>query len=180
MCSSDLAPGTFTLTISGTGASATHTTTILLTVLGASGVGITNGGFEDGLTGWTGTGATSTSATAHTGASSAMAGASTPTNGDSTLAQTFTVPAGAANLSLWYRMACPDTITYDWATVSLTDNTSGSTATPVPRFCATNAAWVQATAAVVPGHTYTLTLLSHDDNYPADPSLTLFDDVATS
>src|SRR5439155_6195802 len=127
---------------------------------------------------WTSTGATSTSPTSHTGAFSAMAGATTPTNGDSTLAQTFIAPAGAASLSLWYKMTCPDTITYDWATVSLQDNTSGSTAAPVGRFCATNAAWVQATAAVIAGHTYTLTLLSHDDNFQADPSFTLFDDVA--
>ncbi|HMC05256.1 MAG TPA: hypothetical protein VKJ83_07270, partial [Actinomycetota bacterium] len=133
---------------------------------------------ESGLTGWTSTGTTSPSSTSHKGAISAMAGASTPTSGDSTLAQTFVAPTGAASLSLWYKMTCPDTLTYDWATVSLMDNTSGSTAAPVPRFCATNAAWVQATAAVIAGHTYTLTLLSHDDNFQADPSFTLFDDVA--
>src|SRR5207237_8790131 len=103
-----------------------------------------------------------------------------PPPGDSTLAQTFAAPTGAASLSLCYQMTCPDTLTYDWATVSLMDNTSGSTAAPVPRFCATNAAWVQATAAVIAGHTYTLTLLSHDDNFQADPSFTLFDDVAMS
>jgi hypothetical protein len=172
------APGTSTLTILGTSATTTHTTTIQLTILGPSPVGITNGGFENGLAGWTSTGTTSVSSTSHTGASSAMAGAGTATNGDSTLAQTFTAPTGAASLSLWYRMTCPDTLTYDWATASLRDNTSGSTATPVARFCATNAAWVQATAAVIAGHTYTLTLLSHDDNFAADPSFTLFDDVA--
>ena len=172
------APGTFTLTISGTGTSTTHTVTIPLTILGPAGIGIINGGFENGLTGWTSTGTTSTSPTSHTGALSAMAGATTPTNGHSTLAQTFVAPTGAASLSLWYRMTCPDTVTYDWATVSLMDNTNGSTATPVPRFCATNATWVQATAAVIAGHTYTLTLLSHDDNFQADPSFTLFDDVA--
>src|SRR5207302_98712 len=90
------APGTSTLTILGTSATTTHTTTIQLTILGPAAVGITNGGFENGLTGWTSTGATSTSPTSHTGAFSAMAGATTPTNGDSTLAQTFIAPAGAA------------------------------------------------------------------------------------
>jgi hypothetical protein len=172
------APGTSTLTILGTSGTTTHTTTIQLTVLGPSPVGITNGGFENGLAGWTSTGTTSVTSTSHTGASSAMAGAATATNGDSTLAQTFAAPAGAASLSLWYRMTCPDTLTYDWATVSLRDNTNGSTATPVARFCATNAAWVQATATVIAGHSYTLTLLSHDDDFAADPSFTLFDDVA--
>jgi hypothetical protein len=29
----------------------------------------------------------------------------------------------------------------------------------------------------VAGHSYTLTLLNHDDNYPSDPTYTLFDDV---
>jgi hypothetical protein len=140
--------------------------------------GITNGGFESGLAGWTSTGTTANSSTAHSGASSAMVGAATPTNGDSTLAQTFSGPAGTTSLSLWYKMTCPDTLTYDWATVSLKDNTSGTTATPVAKFCTTNAAWVQATAPVIAGHNYTLTLLSHDDNYSADPSFTLFDDVA--
>ncbi|HEY4939564.1 MAG TPA: hypothetical protein VIJ69_11080, partial [Actinomycetota bacterium] len=171
------APGTYALTITGTGASATHTTTISLTVLGPSVAGITNGGFESGLAGWTSTGTTANSTTAHSGASSGMAGAATPTNGDSTLAQTFTAPTGAATLSLWYKMTCPDTITYDWATVSLKDNTSGTTTT-IPKFCTTNAAWVQATAAVTAGDNYTLTLLSHDDNYAGDPTFTLFDDVA--
>ncbi|MCW3045635.1 MAG: Peptidase propeptide [Actinobacteria bacterium] len=172
------APGTYALTITGTGASATHTTTISLTVLGPSVAGITNGGFESGLAGWTSTGTTANSTTAHSGASSGMAGAATPTNGDSTLAQTFTAPTGAAALSLWYKMTCPDTITYDWASVTLKDNTSGTTATPVARFCTTNATWVQATAAVTAGDNYTLTLLSHDDNYVGDPTFTLFDDVA--
>jgi serine protease len=30
---------------------------------------------------------------------------------------------------------------------------------------------------VIGGHSYTLTLTSHDDNYPGDPTYTLFDDV---
>jgi serine protease len=38
-------------------------------------------------------------------------------------------------------------------------------------------AWTNVTASVTAGHSYTLTLLSHDDNYGADPTYTLFDDV---
>jgi hypothetical protein len=30
----------------------------------------------------------------------------------------------------------------------------------------------------VAGHSYTLTLISHDDNYSADPTYTLYDDVS--
>jgi hypothetical protein len=31
----------------------------------------------------------------------------------------------------------------------------------------------------VAGHSYTLTLTSHDDNYAGDPTYTHFDDVST-
>jgi hypothetical protein len=39
---------------------------------------------------------------------------------------------------------------------------------------------VQVSASVTAGHSYTLTLLSHDDNYPSDPTYTLFDAVVVS
>jgi hypothetical protein len=32
---------------------------------------------------------------------------------------------------------------------------------------------------VTAGHSVTLTLIDHDDDYPGDPTYTLFDDVAT-
>ncbi len=32
--------------------------------------------------------------------------------------------------------------------------------------------------ALTASHSYTLTLVSHDDNYPGDPTYTRFDDVA--
>src|SRR5437016_12645009 len=108
-----------------------------------------------------------------------MPGAVTATKADSTVAPTFTAPTGAASLSLWYKMTCPDTLTYDWATVSLRDNTSGTTSTPLGKVCTSNA-WTSVTVTITAGHSFTLTLTSHDDNYPADPSFTLFDDIATS
>jgi len=37
---------------------------------------------------------------------------------------------------------------------------------------------VQKTATITAGHSYTLTLTSHDDNCSADPSCTLYDDVS--
>jgi hypothetical protein len=76
-------------------------------------------------------------------------------------------------------MTCPDTLTYDWATVSLLDTTTGSTSTPLAKTCTSNA-WASVTVAITAGHSYALTLTSHDDNYAADPSFTLFDDVSTS
>jgi hypothetical protein len=40
--------------------------------------------------------------------------------------------------------------------------------------------WTKVSAALTTGHSYTLTLTSHDDNYPGDPTYTLFDDVSVS
>ena len=107
---------------------------------GGGGGGITNGGFESNYTGWTTSGASETIATSgcHGGTQCARLGSTTPTNGDSKAAQTFTVPSGKSHLSLWYKMTCPDTVTYDWATVTLKNNTSGTNTTLLPKVCRTN------------------------------------------
>jgi hypothetical protein len=144
--------------------------------------GIVNGGFETGsFSSWTTGGqATSISTTAHSGSYSRMAGSTSPTNGDSTISQTFTAPSGASGLSVWYRVVCPDTVTYDWATITLKDNTTSTTTTMLGKTCTNTGTWVQASTSVIGGHSYTLTLLSHDDNYPSDPTYTLFDDAVVS
>jgi len=77
-------------------------------------------------------------------------------------------------------MTCPDTIQFDWFTATLRDNTTGTTTTILPRTCATNAAFVQVTAAVTAGHSYTLTLTNHDDNFAGYASFTVTDDAVTS
>ena len=74
-------------------------------------------------------------------------------------------------------MTCPDTVTYDWATATLRDNTTGTTTTVLQRVCTNNNTWVQTSAAITAGHNYTLTLISHDDNYAGDATYTVFDDV---
>ena len=169
--------GTYTITITGTGAN-THSTTVSLVVIGPAGV--TNGGFETGdFTGWTRTGTTSISTASHSGTYTAMVGGSSPTSGDSTVAQTFTAPNPTGPLTLWYKIVCPDTITYDWASATLVDNTASTTTTLLANTCSNTGAWAQTSpASITAGHSYTLKLLSHDDNYPSDPTYTLFDDVA--
>jgi hypothetical protein len=141
--------------------------------------GITNGGFETGdFSGWitAGTSAVINSG-AHSGTYAARVGGTVPTNGDSSISQTFIVPAGKTTLSFWYANHCPDTVTYDWATATLKDNTTNTTTTVLTKVCTNSGTWLQKVANVVAGHSYTLTLISHDDNYPSDPTYTLFDDV---
>jgi hypothetical protein len=182
---SNAASASASLTITGTASTGSHTQSESLTVNGVAppppSGGITNGGFETGnLSGWTATGASTGVVTGgHSGTYAARLGNTSATNGDSSIAQTFTVPAGDTQLSFFYQMSCPDTVTYDWATATLKDNTTGTTTTILPKTCATGT-WTQVTAAVTAGHSYTLTLTSHDDNYGSDPTYTLYDDVALS
>jgi serine protease len=76
-------------------------------------------------------------------------------------------------------VVCPDSVTFDWATATLKDNTTGTTTTILAKTCTNTGTWVQVTASITAGHSYTLTLTSHDDNYnnPPDPTYTLFDDI---
>ena len=178
---SSVATGTYTITVQGTEGNATHSTTVSVTVTAASSSGITNGGFETAsFSGWNIAGTTSISGTAHSGSRSGQAGGASPTNGDSSITQTFTAPSGTKTLSFWYEVHCQDSVTYDWATATLKDNTSGATTTPLGKTCNNKARWVKVSASITANHSYTLKLVSHDDNYPGDPTYTLYDDVAVS
>jgi hypothetical protein len=56
---------------------------------------------------------------------------------------------------------------------------TGTTGTILAKTCTNGGGWVQLTATISTqaGHSLTLTLISHDDNYPGDPTYTLYDDV---
>jgi len=169
------ATGTYTLTVAGAGTSATHSTTVSLIV-----GGVVNGGFETGsLSGWTASGAAATAVSAgcHGGSFCAQLGSSTPTSLNSNIAQKFTAPSGGSTLSLWYKVVCPDTVKHDWATAKLKDNTSKTTATILAKTCSNSGSWNQISHSVTAGHSYTLTLTSHDDNKVGDPTYTLYDDI---
>ena len=177
--------GTPNVTVTATDTTGTSGSASFTWTIGSSsggGGGLTNGGFETGtFSGWTTSGAATSivSSGAHSGTYAARAGSTSPTNGDSSITQTFTVPSGDGTLSFWYKITCPDTITYDWATATLKDSTTGTTTTVLAKTCATSG-WTEVSAPVVAGHSYTLTLTSHDDNYAGDPTYTLFDDVSVS
>jgi hypothetical protein len=141
---------------------------------------VLNGGFETGtFAHWTTAGAATAivSSGSHGGKHAARLGKSAPTSGSSSVAQTFT--AGGTHLSFWYNAHCPDTVAQSWATATLTDNTAHQSATVLAKTCTANAGWRQVTRAVIAGHSYTLKLISHDDNDVAqgDGNYTVFDDV---
>ncbi|MFF2501801.1 putative Ig domain-containing protein [Streptomyces sp. NPDC058067] len=151
------------------------------TVSAAGGGGVTNGGFEAGsLSGWTAAGsATAAAGAAHSGSYGATVGSASPSN-TSSVAQTFTAPSGATKVSFSYDVTCPDSVTYDWATATLKDNTTGTTATVLAKTCTLGAGWKQATGSLTAGHSYTLTLTNTDDNYTGDATYTYYDDVTVS
>jgi len=77
-------------------------------------------------------------------------------------------------------VTCPDTVTYDWATATLKDNTSGTTTTVLAKTCVSESGWVKKTASITAGHSYTLTLINKDDDYTGDGTATRYDDVVLS
>jgi hypothetical protein len=171
------APGSYTVTVTGTEGSNTHSTAIAVTVTIKS---IVNGGFETGdFAGWTTTGITAIVPTSHSGAFAAQVGSASP-SADSTLSQTFTVPAVGGKLTFWYRMSCSDKVKNDWFTATLLDGVTGATSTVQSPICSKLETWTKVTANLSPfaGHSVTLTFVNHDDGHAGDPTYTLIDDVA--
>jgi len=155
-----------------------------VTVVAAPPNAIVNGGFESGtFSGWTPSGASNTVVASsaypcYAGNWCARLGAPVPTNGNSSIAQTFTAPSGSSTVSFYYDNVCTDTVTYDWATATLKDLTTGTTYTVLPHTCASLPTWTKVSHSVTAGHRYTLTLTNRDDNYPGDPTYTLYDNVS--
>lgn len=178
----DTPAGTYPITITGTGTSGTHTTSYSLTVSAVIVGGVTNGGFEAGnLSGWTATGTNSASTTSpRTGTYDGLSGTTTATIGDSKLVQTFTDPTGTTRVNVAYRMQCGGKVNSDWATITLRNNTTGTTTTLLSKTCKKQTAYTLLSATITPGTSYTLTLLNHDDGAATTPTYTRWDDITLS
>ena len=173
--------GSYTITVTGTSPSATHTTSVTLTV--PSHNVVANGDFETGsLSSWTTAGVllpTIVSSGAHGGTYAAKLGSSSPYNGNSVLKETINVPASGGTLTYWYNPHCPDALTYDQQQAQIR-NTAGSTLATVMNVCSNSGVWTQKTfsMAAYAGQTVVLYFNVHDDNWPTDPTYMLLDDVS--
>ena len=175
-------PGTYPITIKGSTTTTTQTVTVSLVVSPTPGT-IANGNFESGLSGWTTGGVfapTSSTVQANSPTHSALLGASsTPEpNGDSSLAQTVSVPtSGTTTLSFWYWPHTADTITYDWQEAQVR-NTSGATLASIMKIDSNTQAWTQKTFDLTPyaGQTVSLWFNVHGDGY-GDLTYLYIDDV---
>lgn len=131
-------------------------------------------------TDWTGTGGFGVTIVDH---HSGIRCASTGGTGDSTLTQTFTAPPNATQVAVWYKMwcqgsACPDNVFWDWAKVTLKDNVTQNTVTMLNNTYNLNGQWnLTPQGAVIPGRSYTITLVSHADSYTQDVLYTYWDDL---
>ena len=169
-------PGTYPITISGTGTAKTKTATLSLTVRAPLTNPFTNPDFETGsTTGWTATGTTAAvTAFPRAGTYSAQLGSSTPQLGTSSINQTVTAPTGATRLTVWYRITCPST--RDYALVTLFNASTNKTSN-VLKTCTNNQGWKQLIIAVTAGVTYRLNLASYDDGRAGLATFTQYDDV---
>jgi hypothetical protein len=108
-----------------------------------------------------------------------------PTAGDSSISQTFTAQPDAVGIQLFVYPVCGELLgihTNDWVTATLTDNTAGTTGTLLAPMCVNygntnDQPWIPVTGPVTPGHSYTLTMASHDDNAPGTATTAFWDDV---
>ena len=143
--------------------------------------GVQNGGFESSLDGWVLSNSTYSSEHHHyQGSRSGRAGSTSPTQGDSILSQTFTVPADKTQLSVWWEGFCSDTVDKAWASAFVKSNTTGALSTLLPPTCVAGGGWRPARTPVTPGQSYTVQLVNHDDGSVSTVNRTYFDDVTLS
>src|SRR5215469_2656167 len=157
----------------------------------ASALHVNNGGFENGLTGWTTGGVappTVTTTQFHSGSSSALLGTVSPAqeaNGDSSLTQAVTIPpTGTTTLSFWYRPSTTDDIcsgsscTFDSQEAQI-QTTTGQTLASVFKSNSNSQTWTQVNFDMTPyaGQNVVLYFNVHQDG-KTDPTWIYLDDVS--
>jgi hypothetical protein len=162
------------------------TSTITVTVTGATTQLITNGGFETAtLTGWSATGVYLPfvlTGHAHTGTYSAQLGGSVEPepNGNSAIYQTIAIPstASTATLTFSYLGASTDTITYDWQEAQV-QNTAGTVLAQIMKVCTNSKVWTTVTYNLIAykGQTIRIYFNAHGDGY-GDLTYMYLDDVS--
>ncbi|MCW2810613.1 MAG: Phosphoesterase family protein [Friedmanniella sp.] len=137
---------------------------------------VVNRSFELGLAGWTTVGQVAPATTGrHGGTLDLRVG---PGVGDATARQAFTAPTSSSSVAVSWLGRCQDVVARAWATVTVRDETTGRSRTPLARTCRDQGSWTEVSSPLTPGHRYTLTLTSHDDGGAQTPNRTYFDDVA--
>jgi hypothetical protein len=161
----------------------------------ASALHIVNGGFENGLTGWTTGGVdppSASSAQVHSGTGAALLGTvqpSTEPSGDSTLAQTIAIPtSGTSSVSFWYWPATTDELcsgsncVFDWQEAQIR-STSGQTLASIFKTNSNAQTWTQASFNLTPyaGQSVVLWFNVHQDgSSPPDDTWMYTDDVTVA
>jgi peptidoglycan/xylan/chitin deacetylase (PgdA/CDA1 family) len=186
----------YTFTVTATNAVGTSPASAAsgpVTPAAATSTAITNGGFESGLTAWTTGGARApvASSTAHTGTGSALLGLTSGPEplGDSSLAQTITVPAtGTTTLSFWYQPHTVDEICngtacrYDWSEAQIRSS-SGTVLRSLFKLASNSGTWTRVTAdlSAYRGQSITLWFNVHlEGAVPADDTWMYLDDVTVT
>jgi hypothetical protein len=156
---------------------------------------VINGGFENGLTGWTAGGVappTASTAQFHSAGASALLGTVQPAiepTGNSSLSQTVAIPpSGKTTLTFWYWPATTDQIclsggcTYDWQEAQIR-STSGQTLASVFKHNSNSQTWTQVSFDMTPyaGQNVVLWFNVHQDgSSPPDDTWMYLDDVTLS
>ncbi|HEX6519257.1 MAG TPA: DUF4082 domain-containing protein [Streptosporangiaceae bacterium] len=187
---------TFTVTASNPAGSGPASAPSSAVTPSATALHINNGGFENGLTGWTTGGASppvANSTQVHSGSGSALLGVVQPgaePNGDSSLSQQVAIPStgGPTTLSFWYDPATTDDIcsgsgcSFDWQEAQIR-STSGQTLASVFKSNSNSQTWTHVSFDLTPyaGQSIVLWFNVHEDgSNPPDDTWMYLDDVTLS
>jgi hypothetical protein len=139
--------GTYMVNVVGSGATATQSVHVQLTVSVANAV--VNGGFDAGLAGWTAGGGVppvvvttkKAQSQGHKPGPAAELGSAQAVAGDSVLSQTVAVPAGPSRLSFWYQPRCKGKAPANQVRIELR-STGGATLATVYAGCKKSSKWI--------------------------------------